>query len=302
MDKENVEIIPKELLAELTCISAAPIFTLWDTLVGNGSVGGYVISSKKIAEIMIRDALHYIENGFFSNEDKISSCILDWTAMKKHSLDTASIPSQTRVLNKPNPYYITHAELLIKSANVVLVVFLIILLSGIFLIIKSNKKLRLVNDDLNKARDKADALSRRDSLTNLFNRRAIEPLIEYEQKRKKRFDTSLSLLSIDIDFFKKADSALYEAKKTGRDKTVLASGLDISQNENSQHNEISLFELNWRDEFIIGVDTYDKQHQDLVAISNALVGAVVVKADKHKISTLLHSLKLKNIFQMKKNI
>jgi diguanylate cyclase (GGDEF)-like protein/PAS domain S-box-containing protein len=46
-----------------------------------------------------------------------------------------------------------------------------------------------------------------DSLTKLFNHQAIHKKLEEEMKRAKRYETRLSILLIDIDFFKKVNDS-----------------------------------------------------------------------------------------------
>lgn len=68
---------------------------------------------------------------------------------------------------------------------IVFISFLIIM----FIVYKSNKKLK--------------KLSELDKLTNISNRFKLDSLMEKEMNRKKRYKNTLSLILLDIDFFKK---------------------------------------------------------------------------------------------------
>lgn len=58
------------------------------------------------------------------------------------------------------------------------------------------------NDELEQAVTRISKLARRDPLTGLLNRRALEEMADQELARKRRYGTPLSLLIADIDHFK----------------------------------------------------------------------------------------------------
>ncbi len=57
--------------------------------------------------------------------------------------------------------------------------------------------------DLMEANKKLEELSTKDSLTNLYNRRYADKILEIEFNQAKRYQMPLSCLMIDIDYFKK---------------------------------------------------------------------------------------------------
>ncbi|NLK45570.1 MAG: GGDEF domain-containing protein [Treponema sp.] len=201
-DRNGTPAIPKKLLADLTQISSAPIYTSWETLSGTGCVGGEMLSAQKMAQELLAGLQQYIKTETFHTSYSISLPIVDWTAIEKYSLVKEAIPSDALILHKPVPFYITHAKAILILVNILLAAFIFILLTSSILIIRAYRKLRKTNEDLAEARKKAEELFLYDTLTGLFNRRGIEPRIEYELNRKKRFGGSVSLLMVDIDFFK----------------------------------------------------------------------------------------------------
>lgn len=64
------------------------------------------------------------------------------------------------------------------------------------------KELAARNDELEQAVSRISELARRDPLTGLLNRRALEELAEQELARKRREETPLCLVLADIDLFK----------------------------------------------------------------------------------------------------
>lgn len=57
-------------------------------------------------------------------------------------------------------------------------------------------------DDLQQAHDTLATIADTDGLTGVCNRRALERILEYELHRCRRYATPLSLLLLDIDYFK----------------------------------------------------------------------------------------------------
>ncbi len=383
-DSEGTQTIPKALLSRLAEISPAPIFTLWETLMGGGAVGGHVLSAVRTSRELLRGIEGYLRTGSYSHDYDVSRCMVDWAAMERYGLDTDKIPENAVAINKPDPFYITHAKTILVIINYAFIVFFVILLMAIFIIIRSYGKLRIVNAELTGEREKAKALALHDPLTNLHNRRAIEPMIQFEMNRKKRANAPVSLLIIDIDhfkrvndtyghdvgdrvltglaammteyrrstdifarwggeefvallsdtderhaillaekirincenlsfdecggitisigaaelmenetfesWFKRADSALYAAKQTGRNKTVSASGLDPESAGRQTGDELMLLRLVWKEDYGVGVEEYDRQHRELVELSNRLITAIVNSAGAATVQALVMDL------------
>ena len=65
------------------------------------------------------------------------------------------------------------------------------------------EKLEEANQKLHQANEKLHQLSRTDGLTNIANRRCFDELFETEWRRASRLSKPISVILIDIDFFKK---------------------------------------------------------------------------------------------------
>ena len=70
---------------------------------------------------------------------------------------------------------------------------------------RSLEKLQETNQELQKAMQLLDRLASTDKLTGTWNRRRLEDSVINEMDRLKRYDHPVSLLVIDIDFFKKVN-------------------------------------------------------------------------------------------------
>jgi len=71
----------------------------------------------------------------------------------------------------------------------------------------AERKLEMVNAALLKSNERMKQLSLRDSHTGLYNYRYLEDVIEAEFHRAKRYNSSLSIIMLDIDYFKSINEA-----------------------------------------------------------------------------------------------
>ncbi len=68
--------------------------------------------------------------------------------------------------------------------------------------VKAHLRIKLLQDELKQVNEKLETLSNTDPLTELYNRRYFFNILEKEFERTKRYNRALSLLMVDIDFFK----------------------------------------------------------------------------------------------------
>ncbi|MCL4558043.1 MAG: diguanylate cyclase [Deltaproteobacteria bacterium] len=68
--------------------------------------------------------------------------------------------------------------------------------------VKSHLRIKTLQDELRSVNEKLETLSNTDALTELYNRRYFMNMLKSEFERSKRYNRALSLLMIDIDFFK----------------------------------------------------------------------------------------------------
>ena len=70
---------------------------------------------------------------------------------------------------------------------------------------KSLKRLQQTNQELQTTLVELSQLASTDKLTGAWNRRRLEEAVLNEMDRLKRYDHPLSLLILDIDFFKRVN-------------------------------------------------------------------------------------------------
>lgn len=94
---------------------------------------------------------------------------------------------------------------LIAQVSAVLVIIILLLFWRSRVIQKANRALVEAQGQLKEKNIELERLSLTDTLTGLFNRRALEPLVDQEMGRRKRFGHPVSLMILDIDHFKRVN-------------------------------------------------------------------------------------------------
>lgn len=124
------------------------------------------------------------------NDEKILQNILNKAINALKDEDKERITNKWLTIVKEKQFNTT---LFIQIISSIVAVFIFIV---IFLIYRSNLKLNILNKELEK-------LSQTDKLTSLFNRTKLDSILEKEMQILKRYNEPLSLIIVDIDFFKK---------------------------------------------------------------------------------------------------
>ena len=100
LDTDGNRFIPSQFARSLAAASPAPVWTVYDTIVGTGVAGGHVealdTTGRAIAA-MLRAA---IDGAPLPTPQEISGApAVDWRAMRRHGLDVRRLPEGTRILH-----------------------------------------------------------------------------------------------------------------------------------------------------------------------------------------------------------
>jgi len=208
-DAEGVRVAPPEMTRDVSARSAVPIFTTVESLILPGVVGGYVISADKVGRTIAR-----ILQGRAPDQGAMQETIIDNGAIERFGLE--QLPSTTRILNRPQDLWQRyHWQIM---AGLALIVLQAGLISALILALRGRRStLATLNDERDKleervlqrtlellvANSKLEQQATTDPLTELGNRRKMTLRIAEEIERAQRGGHTLSLLMIDIDYFKR---------------------------------------------------------------------------------------------------
>jgi signal transduction histidine kinase len=134
-DADGRRFITPDIVPEITNASAAPVYSPYETYVGQGVVGGYVDSIDKVGEEVAELTLTLLSG---KNVSKIqpratagSANVVDWRALKKWHLSEANLPVASRVVLREFTFWETYrkeiiAVLALITAQAALILWLLL--------------------------------------------------------------------------------------------------------------------------------------------------------------------------------
>lgn len=148
--------LPLKKLSNMICKSSSvPVFTTAEALIGEGCIGGSILSPKVHGTEVGTLALRILSGEDIStipliNKNSVSS-IYDYNVLKKNNLISASLPENSIIVNKPFSFYETYKIqiYIIISIFVVLIVLIGYLMINIKKRIKVEKILLENNEEIN---------------------------------------------------------------------------------------------------------------------------------------------------------
>ncbi|GLI54529.1 hypothetical protein PM10SUCC1_00440 [Propionigenium maris DSM 9537] len=196
------KLTPYEV-SEIICRnSRIPVFSFWKVLLGSGIAGGYLISFEVIGEEIGR----VIFSGEGNNYQEIfpMSAAYDYRALEKWDIDEERILPTARIINKPPSFFLRHrVGIFVLLLTITFIIIVSCLVYRQLLMKETNKKFKELYDEIKRKNQQLNILSEIDPLTGLKNRRAIHKDIKNEMKRSSRYGTPMSVLLMDVDYFKR---------------------------------------------------------------------------------------------------
>ncbi|GAA0181975.1 hypothetical protein SH2C18_44310 [Clostridium sediminicola] len=215
-DKMGISVNFYESLELIKENSKAPIFHLWSHGIGEGILGGKVIShfeqGKAAANLInqiLDDGLPPEKIPFISQTP--NKFMFDYIQLKKFNIESSLIPKDSIILNKESSFYERYRKLLIFS-SLTLSAFLVIiflLLTNIRKrkvaekrLIQKNGELNFTHEKLKNQLSKVHQYAYYDKLTGLPNKTNFKYHFNKFIQSFNEHTNTLSLVFIDIDNFK----------------------------------------------------------------------------------------------------
>ena len=189
-DMRGNYMTPYQIVQSIAQNANAPVFSHWQSLMGSGILGGYMISGERIGALAGRSVLSAMNGGNFRlRPEDAFNYYYDWRQLNRWGIAEKRLMPGTDIINRPASLLDRYQVSFIVAAVIGLIILLFSFLIYRHLLIRNIRKasMRIANTD---------------SLTGLNNRRAILPLINKEMARCNRFHTHACLLIVDVDHFK----------------------------------------------------------------------------------------------------
>jgi diguanylate cyclase (GGDEF)-like protein/PAS domain S-box-containing protein len=143
IDTKDLLLPVNKLLNIISASSSIPIYTTSEPLIGQGCIGGSVISAKvhgtDIGTLALRNLRGEDINSIsFVNKKSVKS-VYDYNILKKYGLTSAVLPENSTVINKPFSFYETYKV----QIYIIVLVFIILLILIIYLMINIKKRIKV---------------------------------------------------------------------------------------------------------------------------------------------------------------
>ncbi|WP_284615109.1 GGDEF domain-containing protein [Aquabacterium humicola] len=228
---------PYDIAARIAERSAVPVLSPWESLLGSGVLGGYVISHHVIGEELGRLALSMGEATAGDNAAAPTPVVrvsgmrhaYDWRQLQRLGIDrSATAPGSSMKFEEPSVFERYGGRILAAAAIACGLLALslslwrinVARLRALDALDLERRRLKQAvdartgelndrlqelarrNEELRAAKDRLDRLANTDELTGLANRRHFDAVLQRELARLRRIEGVLSLVMLDVDHFK----------------------------------------------------------------------------------------------------
>lgn len=216
-NRSEINSTPKKILTELVAISSAPIFSAWDSLLGSGIVGGWMLAGEQLGPLTADYGKQIITRGTtFNIEIAPYEHLYDARALERWGIDLSRLPQDAHVLFTEDSFFQQH----FWKISSFFFAFMALLIFTAFLIISVRRRNHYLIDlwherealenrvtertlQLQIAKARAEALARTDPLTGLNNRRAFYEIAGDIRKQVHRYHHPTTTVIVDLDHFKR---------------------------------------------------------------------------------------------------
>ena len=143
-DGTGKRFIPRAVVSAIAKQANAPVFSHWDTLMGGGMLGGYLLSGERVGAIAARTILN---PEYRPQPHESFSSYYDWSQMVRWGIGVDNLPPGATINDRPLDLFEEYKWPIVST--LIVLVFLIVF-SGILLVL--NKKRKQTADLLEKER------------------------------------------------------------------------------------------------------------------------------------------------------
>lgn len=121
-DRRGAAFSHEEALEHIRTASPAPVYGLWDFLLGRGIVGGDLLSGQLLGEHAARLGLRMLagERGVPVERMNPARLAFDYRQLQRFALDPAALPPGSAVENRPPSLYEEHGDHLLAAGAIIL--------------------------------------------------------------------------------------------------------------------------------------------------------------------------------------
>jgi len=190
-DGQKKRITTFEALQQISLAANAPVFTNWSTLLGYGTVGGYMISGELIGKSTAESIFNYAAgNKAYHARHQSYGYFYDKRELDRWSIKPSTLPANAKV----NFAEISFIDVYRYEIFLVIIIMAALIIILIFMA-RINRQRKKLNDRLHK-------IANTDPLTGINNRRNFFTLVNSYLAMTERDKPNASVLMLDLDKFK----------------------------------------------------------------------------------------------------
>jgi PAS domain S-box-containing protein len=121
-DGEGTGMTPYAVAKQLASRSAVPIYSYYDSLMGSGVVGGYVLSFEKIG-FNLGESLLLISKGETVSAVSPMRYVYDWNALKRWKISESKLPEGAAILNHPPDIFELYRWHILSAVILIVILF-----------------------------------------------------------------------------------------------------------------------------------------------------------------------------------
>ena len=183
VDSVGKAFVPKEILKDITAASNAPVYALWESLIGSGVIGGYMISTEVEGEMLTDIGLRILKGENIKNipvEKALNAYLFDWSQMERWNIDERELPPGSIILNREYTFWDFYKLHLIGAVSIILLeAFLIILL------LAQQSKLKSIRKTLTKSQEELEnKVKKRTNDLTAINHKLEHEIVNHKESKE----------------------------------------------------------------------------------------------------------------------
>jgi len=119
-DGAGKTFVPYNAARRIAARASAPVFSHWDSLLGSGIAGGYMLSVNRVGEVAALEALSLLagntSGSSASRKRDAFEHIYDWRVLDRFNIPLSRLPVNSKVLHKQDSVWTTYRTHLIGAA------------------------------------------------------------------------------------------------------------------------------------------------------------------------------------------
>ncbi len=113
---------PYQVIEVLAPLSSAPVVTFWQTLLGSGVVGGYMLSAEKVGQqtaVMLMNILSQ-QPTLSVEQSMLNGFYFDWRALKKHNITVKQLPQSASIEFYQPTFWQANRTIIVITVGIIL--------------------------------------------------------------------------------------------------------------------------------------------------------------------------------------